>query len=222
MVLCHGVEADGGQFHRTSPALSAALPDLALFAPHAPHIHDGSRLKLWTGRRNAELRQWFSLANPSARAQLPAIDAAACYLDGLIEAEMDHLQLPPGNLVLLGYSQGAIVALLAGLRRPVPPRAIISYAGGLCMLPGLISHFSNRAPVLLLHGMQDSVVPPTGIEAHAAMLRSCGVPARVRLLPGIDHTIDLPPVTEAITQFLRPAAPPAGPARQAEQAKGLV
>lgn len=63
-----------------------------------------------------------------------------------------------------------------------------------------------RAPVLIVHGRDDTVVPPW----HAEQIAEAGPTARLALLAGVDHyaTEDLTPVARALADF-----PPLEPAR---------
>ena len=60
---------------------------------------------------------------------------------------------------MMGFSQGAMMVLYAGLRRMTAPRAILAYSGAL-IAPEQLASRSNSAPVLLVHGLGDDVVPP--------------------------------------------------------------
>ena len=86
--------------------------------------------------------------------------AARGSLDRYLDETLDELGIPPTEYALAGFSQGAMMALFAGLRRPVPPRAILAYAGVLLAPTELASEITNRARVLLVHGEDDDVVPP--------------------------------------------------------------
>ena len=44
----------------------------------------------------------------------------------------------------MGFSQGAMMVLYAGLRRAVPPAAILAYAGALLDGPALDTELSGR------------------------------------------------------------------------------
>ena len=72
--------------------------------------------------------------------------------------------LPPERLVLAGFSQGAMLALHLGLRRAVPPAAIIGFSG---LLAGPPPPEGSRPPVLLTHGDADTVIPVGAMFAAA-------------------------------------------------------
>ena len=50
-------------------------------------------------------------------------------LEHFLDAELARRKLPPSALALVGFSQGTMMALHVGLRRAVPPAAIVGYSG---------------------------------------------------------------------------------------------
>jgi predicted esterase len=62
----------------------------------------------------------------------------------------------------------------------------------------------NKAPVLLLHGAEDRVVPPTRSQAAAALLGDAGVAVETFYRPGLAHEIDDVEIREG-GSFLRRA-----------------
>jgi phospholipase/carboxylesterase len=63
------------------------------------------------------------------------VNQAAPALQAYLDAELQRRQLPPSALALVGFSQGTMMALHAGLRRPVAPAAIVGYSG-MFIMPG--------------------------------------------------------------------------------------
>jgi phospholipase/carboxylesterase len=117
------------------------------------------------------------------------VTAAAAALDRFIDAELARLGLPADAYALMGFSQGAMVALHTGLRRAVPPRAILAYSGRL-LVPDLPASPAPCPPVLLVHGEADEVVPAENSRAAERALRAAGVPVESQFSPGLGHGID--------------------------------
>ena len=65
----------------------------------------------------------------------------------------------PSRLVLVGFSQGTMLALHVGLRRPVAPAAIVGFSGLLAGPEHLAEAKTCRPPILLIHGEADDLIP---------------------------------------------------------------
>jgi phospholipase/carboxylesterase len=189
VVLCHGIGADGRQLSRVAHEWRDAVPDAVFTAPNAPFHHRRCRLPGLTWVKGEGL-EWYSILDRSAAAQEAGIRTAAALLDRFIDATLQRFGLAPGDYVLGGFSQGAMTALFTGLRRAVAPRAVIAYAGDLLAPQTLAEELRNRAPVLLVHGGADRVVPPSRSRAAETVLRALDVPVETLILPALGHVID--------------------------------
>ena len=116
--------------------------------------------------------------------------AARGVLDGFLDAELGRLGLPGTALALAGFSQGCMMALYTGLRRAVPPAAILGYSGALLAPELLATEITGHPPVLLVHGEADDIVPVQATRAAEAALRQAGVPVEALYRPGLAHGID--------------------------------
>ncbi len=179
VVLCHGVGANGQDLIGLAPQCGTALPHAAFAAPDGPEPYDGAPFG----------RQWWSLRDRSPARMAAGAAQARLALDGFIDAELARLGLPAEAYALVGFSQGAMMALYAGLRRTAAPRAILAYSGAL-VAPEQLAARANSAPVLLVHGESDGVVPASLSRDAAASLRAAGVPVQALFRPGLGHGID--------------------------------
>jgi phospholipase/carboxylesterase len=184
VVICHGVGANGQDLIAIAPLLAAALPHAVFTAPDGPEPYD-----MMPGDPN-EGRQWFSLKSWEPAVMEAGIRDARHALDRYLDDTLAELGIPPTEYALAGFSQGAMMALFTGLRRPTPPRAILAYSGMLLGAAELQAEMTNRAPVLLVHGEEDEVVPAEASSIAADMLRSLNVPAELIMRPGLGHSID--------------------------------
>ena len=173
VVLCHGLGADAFDLIDLAPAWQHACPD-------APFPYDMA----------PSGRQWFSLADRAPAVLEAGIRRAAPLLDAFIDAELTRLGLPGDAYAVMGFSQGAMMSLFTGLRRKVAPRAILAFSGALIAPASLANEIANRAPVLLVHGEDDDVVPAALSRAAESALAGAGVPVTAVFRPRLGHGID--------------------------------
>ncbi len=191
VVLCHGVGADGHDLIDLATSWEHALPDAAFIAPDGPEPYD---LSMEGGASYG--RQWFSLQDRTPSVLDAGARRAAPSLLGTVEAELRRLDLAPDAVALMGFSQGAMMVLHAGLRRRPPPRGILAYSGAMLDSLELDREITGRPPVLLVHGEADEVVPFARGPAAEAALRRLGVPVVTAWRPGLGHGIDEVGLTE--------------------------
>jgi phospholipase/carboxylesterase len=197
VVLVHGLGADGHDLIDIASHWGRALPHAAFAAPDGPEPCDMGP----TGR------QWFSLADRSPAPQLAGVTAGAAALGAFVDAELARLGLPADAYALMGFSQGAMTVLHLGLRRVVPPRAVLAYSGRLIdpvVPPGA------HPPVLLVHGEADSVVPVAASRHAAGVLTAAGVAVETLYVPHLDHGIDEAGLSLGALVLQRAFAAPAG------------
>jgi phospholipase/carboxylesterase len=180
VVLLHGLGADGQDLMDLGTHWAEALPDAAFVAPDAPEACDMGPYG----------RQWFSLQDRTPAIMAAGARAAAQGLEAFIDAELARLGLPPTALALAGFSQGCMMALYTGLRRAVPPAAILGYSGALLAPESLAAEIMARPPVLLVHGEADDIVPVQATRAAEEALCQAGVPVEALYRPGLAHGID--------------------------------
>jgi phospholipase/carboxylesterase len=179
VVLCHGLGADGHDLIDLAPTWGHALPDAAFVSVDAPFAHD-----------SGFGRQWWSVADRSPPVVEAGVRRAAAFLNSFIDAELQRLGLPADGYALMGSSQGAMTALFTGLRRASAPRAILAFSGALIAPESLATELANHAPVLLVHGEADDVVPAQRSRDAEAALRAANVPVEAVYVPRLGHGID--------------------------------
>lgn len=179
VVLCHGLGADGFDLIDLAPSWQHACPDALFASVHAPFSHD-----------SGFGRQWWSVADRSPPVVEAGVRTAAPYLHGFIDAELVRLGLPAEAYAIMGFSQGAMMALFTGLRRTVAPRAIMAFSGALVAPNALVGELADRAPVLIVHGEADEAVPVSRSHDAEAALIAAGVPVDAHYIPRLGHGID--------------------------------
>jgi phospholipase/carboxylesterase len=185
VVFLHGYGADGNDLIEIGRVWQRILPQAAFVSPHAPEPCGQAPVG----------RQWFALTFRDPNERWVGANKAAPVLEHFIDAELARHQLPPSALALVGFSQGTMMALHVGLRRAVPPAAIVGYSGLLVLPPDgnpetLAADIRSRPPVLLVHGDQDELIPVQALFQGTQALAAMGVPVEWHVSAGVGHGID--------------------------------
>ena len=184
VVFLHGYGADGADLIEIGRQWRAFLPDADFVAPHAPERCTMSPMG----------RQWFPLTMRDPDERWRGVVAARPTLDAFLDAELAKRGIDDRQLALVGFSQGTMMALHAGLRRPVAPRALLGYSGMLVEGPAQSGDPRQRylkpPSILLAHGDEDEVIPVEALMMSANALAADGVPVQWHLSSGLGHGID--------------------------------
>lgn len=178
VVFLHGYGSSGGDLMAFADYWQTSMPTVAFTAPDGPTPTKDGGFQ-WVGKRPGSDPRLYD----DAVAAKPAIDA-------FIDAELAGLGLDASRLALVGFSQGALMALHMGLRRAVTPAAILGYAGGLVGREHLAADITSRPPVMLVNGELDELAPVYGMHVTLKALTEAGVVAAGQALPGLGHAVD--------------------------------
>jgi len=184
VMLLHGVGADGHDLIGLVPYFQTVLPDALFVSPNAPFAFDMAPPGFQGGH------QWFSLQDMGPEARLDGVRTAAPILDRFIDEKLAQTGLAEESLALVGFSQGTMMSLHVGLRRPRPLAGIIGYSGMLVGAELLAAEIKSRPPVLLVHGEVDELLPIASLAQAVAGLEAAGVGVRHHSRPGLGHGID--------------------------------
>lgn len=180
VLFLHGVGADGDDLINLATYFGKVLPKAVFIAPNAPFRFDGAPFGY----------QWFSLKDPSKEQKLDGVQKAAPILQALIDHLLGEYGLREENMAIIGFSQGAMMALHVGPRRVRPLAGIIAYSGALLGGELLAKEMKSKPPVLLMHGNMDPVVPPDLMHHAEDALKTAGVPVAAYLCPNLGHGLD--------------------------------
>ena len=181
VVMLHGLGSNGDDLISLVPALRDALPEAVFVSPHAPFACDMAPFGF----------QWFSLQSWSEAAMLDGVCRAAPILNRYIDAQLEAYGLEDKDLILLGFSQGCMMALHTALRRPKPCAAVLGYSGA--FVGSVEVHradLTSKPPVSLIHGALDAVVPLFAYQDAKTKLEALGVPVEGHVSPHLMHAID--------------------------------
>ncbi|WP_230770804.1 alpha/beta hydrolase [Sphingomonas sp. Leaf4] len=179
VILIHGYGSNGDDLISLAAMIQPALPDAAFVAPNAPSMIP----------RMAAAHQWWPIETFSMAERAAGAAAAAPGLDAFITAELEATGLKSDRLLLVGFSQGTMMALHVGLRREQPVAGIVGISGMLVAPDRLEADIRSRPPVLLIHGTEDDVVPFRSMDLAATALAAAGVTVETHVSPGLGHSV---------------------------------
>lgn len=179
VVLLHGYGSNGADLLGLAPYWAKQLPHAQFVAPNAPQP-----VAMAPGGF-----QWFALGQPDPRLMETGARAAAGPLDRFLDRELERYGLDGGRMALIGFSQGSMMALHVGLRRPIAPAGIIGFSGALVGRARLKEERSCAPEVLLIHGDRDDRIPLAAMFDAADGLSEAGASAQWHISYGVPHSI---------------------------------
>lgn len=145
-------------------------------------------------------KDWF---DPSgvAHDRIARIEAARDTLADRVALVQRAARIEPSQTILVGFSQGATVALALARSRPSPAAIVVSYAGQLARPIAPDEHIEPT--VHLLHGEFDSVVPAVHSQRAFRGLRAAGADVTLDVLDEESHSIGQAMINVGTTRVLQ-------------------
>lgn len=134
----------------------------------------------------------------------PWLSSALAAVDDALALVSQHLS--PEHTILLGFSQGACLALEYAARHARRYGGVVGLSGGLIGAEGEPRHDSGSldgTPVFLGCSDTDAHIPQARVHQAANVLRKLGGDVTVRLYPNMDHTINADEI-EFVRQMIAP------------------
>ena len=177
VLLFHGVGSSAGNLVPLAKVIVKARPDAMVVSVDGPYPSGPG-----AGR------QWFSVAGVTEQNRPDRVkQALPLFLDTIARWQLAS-GLGADSTTLVGFSQGAIMALEA--TQSGDPQALCVIA-----LAGRFAQPVRRAPpdvrYRLIHGAGDPVIRPAFSLEAAPVLRQLGAEVTVDVLPGLGHGIDM-------------------------------
>jgi predicted esterase len=139
----------------------------------------------------------------------PFLSQAIDRIDRVVDEAGEGGRLGPSQIFLVGFSQGACLALEYALRRPGRSGALVVFTGSIFGAPGEVRTF----PPDLLAGLRvlvtgsdsDEWIPEASTRETARLLSELGAEVRLRVYKGRPHIVSPEELAEA-RDFIRALA----------------
>lgn len=188
VVVMHGRGADANDLAGIAPMIDGPAGYRFVF-PNAPNA--------WEAAPGMTFGfTWFDGLPPDLTSLRSARTRLAAFLDGALK----RFPTPAGRLVLAGFSQGALMALDAGLRRD-DVAGIVAMSGALDErdLPDLSPRKDQR--VLLVHGTGDEMINVNMARRARRVLETHGLQPEYHEFP-MGHQVTQPSMA-IVGEFIR-------------------
>ncbi len=176
--LLHGWGADGSNLLDIAEALSHTFPDAEFHMPNAPELCEN----------NTPGYQWFSLRDESSEALMSGVGTAAEITERYIREKMLGANLDGSKSVLLGFSQGSMLAMHLALTCQDLCSVVVAYSGKLLDKPK--NKAESLPAIMLAHGEEDIVIPIEAMVETFNALKELGVTVDGYRMADLGHGIN--------------------------------
>jgi len=187
-VMLHGVGLTASSMLPLAVTLRHYFPAAAMLLPEAPHAFDSG----------LHGRQWFSRSGLNDGNRHERVSRALPALAELIRRSQDRLKLLPPDTALIGFSQGAVMALELSAAYDGLAGRVLSFSGRYARLP-------DKAPELttlhFFHGQADTVIPAAFSNAAYEHLAARQADATLDLASGVGHEIHPALIERAVSRL---------------------
>jgi len=197
VIWLHGLGASGHDFEPALPLLGLENQATRFIFPHAPAIpvtvNGGMVMPAWYDIEHMDIDRTIDVRG---------ISESADRIDTIVRTQVEA-GIEPGQILLVGFSQGGAVALYAGVRSKKPLAGILAlstyWVGGQdpTLSPG---RDPETLPIEIHHGTLDPVVPYVLGEQARDSLSALGYPVTFQAF-SMPHSV-VPEQLRAIGQWM--------------------
>jgi phospholipase/carboxylesterase len=182
VIFLHGYGSNGDDLIGLGEQWAHAMPDAAFVSPNAPQVCE----------QFSAGYQWFPIRaiDPATIEREKHAASVAPILSQFIDEQLEKWGVEDSRLAVVGFSQGAMMAMYAMPRRKKPCAAVIGYSGMMLDAAGLLGQGIVKVSVLAIHGDFDEVVMPDNLARIEEGFSAAGFDIETVMRPGLGHGID--------------------------------
>lgn len=194
VIWLHGLGADGHDFESIVPELGLADCPIRFIFPHASKqpitLNEGMMMPAWYD---------FTSMDFINEVDWSGIQASQTMVDGLIQAQIQS-GIASDRILLAGFSQGGVMALVTGLQFVQPLAGIMALS---TYLPSGITEIKQTldVPILQVHGEQDPICSLANAQQSYQVLCQLGFQPQWQTYP-MAHQVCAPEIAR-ISDFIR-------------------
>ena len=181
IILCHGYGGDGKDISSLAINWQRFLPDAIFLCPDAPEVCS----------INPQGYQWFDLTIDQDQVILEKSLAAEKKLNIFLDQVFDNFQLTPNDLALVGFSQGCMMAIQVAIKKKKQINCLIGYSGKIINQKHLADNINSKPKIFLMHGENDTIVPPTHLLESKEYLKNQGINVKTKMFKNCEHKISV-------------------------------
>lgn len=168
-ILLHGYGRNATTMQKMAAQIVAQIPGMGVLCPHAPeklalpkHDMSGHALNVpqqlqpshLSSYKENDMRQWFSIEG--SRSELLAmLEHTSQAINNFIDRKRDIFALKDSDIILMGFSQGASLALYAATMRAAEIAALVVHSSPLFEFSSNDPRFKSAPPTLYIYGDSD-------------------------------------------------------------------
>ena len=192
VILCHGYGGDGKDISTLAINWQRFLPDAIFLCPNAPEACAIS----------PQGYQWFDLTSENEEIILEKSLIAEDKLNLFLDEALNNFNLEPKNVALVGFSQGCMIGIQAGLKNRKGINCLIGYSGKIINKKHLSENIKSKPKIFLMHGSNDTIVSPTYLLEAKEYLNNLGLKTKTKIFKDCEHRIPVEGVSLGL-EFLK-------------------
>lgn len=180
VILLHGIGADAFDLIPLAKYWALTLKKTKFYSLHAPY----------PCKLTPSGKQWFDLEDRDQTRILKEIELIKPMIITFLKKKLKNYNLQYKDLILVGFSQGTMVALNLTLTMKEEVRGVLGYSGGVILTKSGKIEIISKPNICLVHGKNDEVVPKKMMETTKIILKDNNIDVDTHLIENLGHSID--------------------------------
>jgi len=180
VILLHGIGADAFDLIPLAKHWALTLKKTKFYSLHAPY----------PCKLTPFGKQWFDLEDRDQTRILKEIELIKPMIITFLKKKLKNYNLQYKDLILVGFSQGTMVALNLTLTMKEEVKGVLGYSGGVILTKSGKIEIISKPNICLVHGKNDEVVPKKMMETTKIILKDNNIDVDTHLIENLGHSID--------------------------------